>query len=176
MPSTLNAGCTCGKVALEVAGAPIMAATCMCASCQEAASRFADLPGAPKVLDADGGTEFILVRKDRVRCTHGETLMAEHRLKPDSPTRRVTATCCNAPMFLEFTNGHWLSMYRARFGPDAPPIEMRTMARDRRADVEFHDAIPSLEGHSGKFMFRLLGAWVKMGFRVPKITWGKPAA
>ncbi len=51
----------------------------------------------------DGGTGFVLVRSDRVRCVKGGDKLQEHRLKPDSPTRRVLATCCNSPMFLEFS-------------------------------------------------------------------------
>src|SRR5712671_5622189 len=54
-------------------------------------------------------------RKDRVHCVTGQEYLEEHRLKPDSPTRRVIATCCNSGMFLDFTKGHWLTMYRNRF-------------------------------------------------------------
>ena len=45
----------------------------------------------------------------------GAEYLEEWRLKPNSPTRRVVATCCNSAMFLDFTKGHWLSMYRNRF-------------------------------------------------------------
>ena len=73
-------------------------------------------------------------------------------------------------MFLEFTNGHWLSLYSARVpSKDQPPLEMRTMTNDRRAGVELDDTVPSIKTHSAKFMARLLGAWVAMGFRTPKI-------
>jgi hypothetical protein len=60
-------------------------------------------------------TEYVLYRKDRVRLVMGAGHLEEHRLKPESPTRRVRATFCQAAMFLDLTKGHWLSLYRARF-------------------------------------------------------------
>ena len=53
------------------------------------------LPRHP-VLNPDGGTDYVLYRKDRVQCVTGQEHLEEHRLKPDSPTRRVIATCCNS--------------------------------------------------------------------------------
>jgi hypothetical protein len=108
-----------------------------------------------------------------VRCTRGEALLREYRLKPESTTRRVLATCCNSAMFLEIGKGHWLSLYRNRFANGAPPVEVRTMTKDRRPGVEFVDDVPSPATHSAKFMWKLLAAWVAMGFRIPIITYGK---
>ena len=113
---------------------------------------------------------MILYRKDRVRCLMGQQHLEEHRLKPDSPTRRVIARCCNSAMFLDFTKGHWLSMYRNRFPADAPPLDMRVMTKERRAGVELPDDIPNYGGRSGKFMVKLVVAWIAMGFRRPEIT------
>jgi hypothetical protein len=125
------------------------------------------------VLDPDSGTGYILVRKDRVQCVSGQEHLEENRLRADSPTRRVIATCCNSAMFLDVTKGHWLSMYRNRFATDAPPLEMRMMTKERRAGVELADDIPNHSGHSGRFMLKLLAAWIAMGFRRPEIAWGK---
>ncbi len=166
----LIAACRCGMVAFEAIGAPIVSVACYCASCQEAGRRLEALPAVPRVLDADGGTGFILYRKDRVRCVRGEANLEAHRLQPNSPTRRVTATCCNAAMFLEFSKGHWLSLYRDRFSGGAPPLEMRTMTADRREGVAFDDDVPSYATHSGKFMWKLLAAWVAMGLRTPEVV------
>jgi hypothetical protein len=165
--------CRCGKVKLEAVGRPILTASCYCASCQEAGSRFEQLASAPPVLNPDGGTDYVLYRKDRVQCVTGQEYLEEHRLKPDSPTRRVIATCCNSAMFLDFTKGHWLTIYRNRFPAGAPPLEMRVMTHDRRDDVELADDLPNYDGHSGKFMLRLIAAWIAMGFRRPEITLGK---
>lgn len=164
---TYVATCRCGEVSFEASGPPILSVACHCESCGRAAAQFAELPGAPRVLDAQGGTEFLLLRKDRVAWRRGEALLRAHRLTPEATTRRVVAQCCSTPMFLEFTKGHWLSVYRDRIGDAAPPIEMRVMTADRREAVALTGDVPSYATHSFKFMFRLLGAWAAMGFRVP---------
>lgn len=168
----LSETCRCGKVELQAVGRPILTASCYCASCREAGNRFEQLASAPPVLNPDGGTDYVLYRKDRVQCVRGQEYLEEHRLKPDSPTRRVIATCCNAAMFADFTRGHWLSMYRSRFPAAAPPVEMRVMTQHRRDGVTLADDLPNYSGHSGKFMLRLVAAWIAMGFRSPKISWG----
>jgi hypothetical protein len=73
-------------------------------------------------------------------------------------------------MFLEFSGGHWLSLYRNRLPDGAPPLEMRVMTRDRREGVELPGDIPNYGTHSGKFMWKLLATWVAMGFRAPKVA------
>jgi hypothetical protein len=169
----LAATCQCGKVTFEAVGPPILTSSCYCTSCQEAGRQFEQMAAAPPVLDPDGGTGFILYRKDRVRCVTGQDYLEERRLKPDSATRRVVATCCNSAMFLDFTKGHWLSMYRNRFPTGAPPFEMRVMTKERRVGVALADDVPNYSGHSAKFMVKLIAAWIAMGFRRPEITLGK---
>jgi len=81
----------------------------------------------------------------------GERLEA-HRLKPESPTRRMVAACCNSAMFLDFTKGHWLTVYRARLPEPVPPLEMRVMTADRREGVVLPDDVPNYAGNTAKFM------------------------
>ena len=169
----LSSTCQCGKVKFEAAGPPTLTCSCYCSSCQEAGRQFEQLASAPPVLDPDSGTGLILYRKDRVQCVMGQEYLEEWRLKPDSPTRRVAATCCNSAMFLDFTKGHWLSMYRNRFPAGAPPLEMRVMTKERRAGVELADDLPNYSGRSGKLMLKLIAAWIAMGLRRPEITLGK---
>ena len=167
---TRTASCQCGAVTLELTGKPIIAATCYCHSCQAAGAAFDALPSAPGVLRTDGGTPYLLVRKDRIAWLSGSDKLDEHRLKPDSPTRRFVSRCCNSPIALEFTKGHWLSVYSGRIAAeDRPAAEMRTMVNDRREGVELSDDIPNYASPSGKFMWRLLTAWAAMGFRAPPI-------
>lgn len=166
---TMTASCRCGAVAFEAVGAPILTVVCHCESCQEAGRRFEEIAGVPPVLKADGGTDFIMHRKDRVCCVRGGELLREHRLKPESSTRRMVAGCCNSAMFAEFAGGHWLSLYRDRFCDGAPPLEMRVMTGDRRKDVKLPGDMPNYATHSAKFMWKLLSAWIAMGFRVPKV-------
>jgi hypothetical protein len=167
--------CQCGKVQFAAVGAPILTGSCFCASCQEAGRRLEQLAAAPRLLDPDGGSAVIVFRKDRVRCVIGLEHLEELRLKPESPTRRVIATCCNSAMFLDFTKGHWLSMYRNRFPAGAPPLEMRVMTKDRRAGVELAGDVPNHSGFSGKFILKLLAARLAMGLRRTDVTWGKNA-
>ncbi len=153
-----SASCRCGKVELRLTGAPILRAICYCASCQEAGRRHQATPGADAVVAHDGGTDYVLYRKDRVRCVKGGDLFEERRLKPESPTRRLFAHCCNTAMAADFTKGHWLSLYRARVAGDLPPATMRLMTSARPAGVTLPDDMPNYPGHSGKFMLKLLAA------------------
>ena len=93
------ASCQCGQTAVEVIGAPIVSAVCYCGNCQAAGHAFERADGAPRTVGTDGGTEYCLYRKDRATVIRGGEYLQEHRLTPDSKTRRVVATCCNAPMF-----------------------------------------------------------------------------
>ena len=165
----LCARCQCGKVAFEAVGAPILTASCFCTSCQEAGHAFETMPSAPPVLDADGGTPVLLYRKDRIRCARGRELLEERRLKPDSPTRRVFATCCNSAMFMDFTKGHWLSLYRNRFGAGAPPVAARIMTAERRGNAALGSDVPNYPGRPGSFMWKLLVSWTAIGFRRPDV-------
>jgi len=171
---SLTASCRCGAVVLEVTGAPIAHAVCYCASCQAAGRQLEQLPGAPPVLDADGGTDVVLYRKDRVRCVQGGERVDAHRLQAESPTRRMVATCCNSAMLLDFTKGHWLTLYSGRMPGPVGPLEMRVMTSHRREGVAPPQDAPSYATHSGKLIRKLLAAWVSMGFRTPKLQ-GIPA-
>jgi hypothetical protein len=166
---TVLASCRCGQVKLEIAGAPIVSGICYCTSCQLAARQHQALPGADVILGADGGTSYVLYRKDRLRCVEGGEQLEERRLKPESPTRRMNARCCNTAMFLDFTKGHWLTVYRGRAPADAPPPSMRLMTAARPEGVELPADMPNYPGVSGKFMLKLLKAWLAMGLRRPKV-------
>jgi hypothetical protein len=164
-----SASCQCGKVELQIVGAPILRGICYCASCQEAGRRHQAVIGADTVLAEDGGTDYVLYRKDRVRCVHGGDLFEERRLKPDSPTRRMYACCCNTAMFVDFAKGHWLSLYRGRLPDDISPPAVRVMTAERPEGVILPEDMANYPGHSGKFMLKLLRAWMAMGFRRPAV-------
>lgn len=167
---TVVATCVCGSAALELIGAPIMTVGCYCDSCRKAAEVLGDRMSAPPMTEDDGGTHFVIQRKDRVRCTRGDAILREHRLTPGTRTRRVVATCCNAAMFLEFDSGHWLSVFANRLDPaERPSIEQRTMTGDR----PFKDDIPSPDQHTLRFMWKLMAAWAAMGFKAPKSALGR---
>ncbi|MGY6705623.1 GFA family protein [Roseinatronobacter sp.] len=160
--------CACGQVALTLSGKPILSAECLCSDCQQAAVVFQALPDACPVVDDKGATRFVLYRKDRVRCDRGQEFLAEHRLTDASTTRRVIATCCNTPMFLDLTQGHWLSIYGALWPKGAlPKLDLRTMTKHAPAGVVLPDDVPNPKTHNASFFARLILAWAAMGFRVP---------
>jgi hypothetical protein len=171
MPSSHQVSCKCGTITFELSGEPFMVAECMCESCRTAGRILESLPGAPPLLDTKDATLAAMYRKDRLTCTAGSEMLREHRLRPESPTRRIVATCCNSAMLLEFTKGHWISVYGARLPEaDRPTAEMRTMAGDLPEGHELPDDIPNLRTHSVGFFARLLRAWAAMRFHVPRIS------
>jgi hypothetical protein len=166
--------CACGQLHLEVTGAPIVRAECHCNSCREAGARMRALPAAPTFQEADGSTRFVLYRKDRVRFLQGAERLAAFRLKPESPTRRAVATCCNTPVFLEFKGGHWLSFYPCLWPAGSlPPPQLRTMTSDLPKGTALSGDVPSGTLHTLGFFAKLFGAWAAMGFRAPKVEVGR---
>ena len=168
-PKTTSATCRCGKVELQITGEPILRGICYCRSCQQAGRIHQAKTNADAVLAGDGGTDYVLYRKDRVCCIRGGELLEERRLKPDSPTRRMFARCCNTAMFLDFTKGHWLTIYRARLPGDIPPATMRMMTSERPEGAALANDTANYPRHSGQFMLKLLRAWIAMGFRRPTV-------
>ena len=120
------AACSCGAVVLALRGAPIGSFACYCDTCQEGSRRIEALPHAPAVREPDGGTAYVLYRKDRVAYAQGEELVTSYTLEPRPKTNRVVATCCNSAIMMRFDDArHWIPVYRARLGPNAPAIQMR---------------------------------------------------
>ncbi len=129
------------------------------------------LPGAVSVLDQYDATRLVLYRKDRFACLRGDEHLREFRLRPDSTTRRVVAICCNSPMFLDFTNGHWIDIYGQRWLPGPmPQPELRTMTMDLPAGAALPDNVPNARRQSAAFFGKLILAWMAMGLRTPKIN------
>ena len=117
-----TARCACGSVELEAIGTPITSVACYCESCQEGSRQIEALPNRRAVCAIDGGTAYVLYRKDRVEYPKGSRLLRGFKLRDESSTRRVVAACCDSPMFLEFEKGHWLTIYRVAF--PVPPLAL----------------------------------------------------
>jgi hypothetical protein len=83
---------------LQASGAPIVGIVCYRDDCQEGGRRIEALAKASPVQDADGGTAYLLYRKDRLDCVKGAPLLKGLKLKETSATNRVVATCCNSAM------------------------------------------------------------------------------
>lgn len=171
MSRTTHIGCACGKMRLEVRGNPILVSECLCDSCRAAAGRLATLPGAANMLTTYHATPSAEYRKDRIGVLSGAENLKEFRLSPSSGSRRVVASCCNTPVFLEMKGGHWLSLYLHLWPEEArPKAELRTMTGDLADRSGLPADIPNLETHTVAFYAKLLAAWIAMGFRNPKIA------
>ncbi|KFL31822.1 hypothetical protein JP75_07140 [Devosia riboflavina] len=170
MTQSTRLNCSCGRFEMVVTGEPFITTECHCNSCREAGGRMEKLPLARPMLEENGGTRFVLYRKDRAEITKGKELLRGYRLSDSAPTRRVVATCCNSPVFLEFKGGHWLSLYSSLWPEgQAPEPEIRTVTGDRGADVVLDDTVPAGTWQTMGFYGKLLTAWIAMGFKVPNI-------
>jgi hypothetical protein len=171
MTHVIELTCACGTVAMAARGHPILSTECHCTSCRKAADAMESLSGAPALRASSGGIRMVMYRKDRVRCSKGAAHLREFRLTDTTKTRRVVATCCNTPIFLDFTQGHWIDLYGHLWPQGSlPRLQMRTMTGDLDDRSLLPRDVPNLKTHSARFFLRLIGAWAAMGFlRTPKI-------
>jgi len=157
------AACSCGSVEIEASGIPITSVVCYCDDCQNGSRHIESLPNAAPVLDPDGGTAYIVYRKDRIRTARGAALLKSHKIKAESVTNRVFAACCNSAMYLNFDDSkHWVDVYRARLRGAAPPVQMRLCTKFRRAAGEIPNDAPNYPMWSFRLLAKLLIARLAM--------------
>ena len=169
MAETTKIGCVCGQTRLEVEGTPIVSVECCCTSCRTAGDRMQSFEGAPRTLTDYGTTPFVMYRKDRICFLAGIESLKSFRLSSEHSSKRVIASCCNTPVYLELKGGHWLSLYGGLWPEGAMPAPvMRTMASDLPKGATLPGDIPNAKKQSLGFFAKLFGAWVAMGFRNPK--------
>ncbi len=162
--------CACGQVRITVDRDPILSVECCCTSCRTAGGVMERLPGAARIVGPNGTTHLVLYRKDRIHFTKGTALLKEYRLTPESPTRRIVAICCNTPIGLDFTKGHWLSFYSCLWSAHAlPSVQMRTMTGDVLEGTILSDNVANHKRYAFSFFAKLMRAWVAMGFKMPKV-------
>jgi len=162
--------CGCGQVRFTVNRKPMLSVECCCTSCRIAGGVMEKLPGAPRIVESNGATHMVLYRKDRVHFAKGTELLKEYRLTPKSPTRRIVAICCNTPIGLDFTKGHWLNLYGCLWSASTrPPIEMRTMTSDALEGTILSEDVANPKRYTFSFFAKVLSARVAMGFKTPKI-------
>lgn len=160
------ATCSCGSVELAAFGAPIVSAVCYCDDCQQGSREIEALPNAGPVRDPDGGTAYILYRKDRIECAKGKALLKNYKIKESSVTNRVVATCCNSAVFMNFDKGpFWVSAYRARFRGDVPPLQMRICTKFKPDNVVLPNDLPSYPGFPLRLMAKFLVSGAAMLLR-----------
>lgn len=159
------AHCSCGAVALTLLGTPIGTLTCCCDTCQEGSRRIEALPDAPPVRELDGGTAYVVYRKDRVTYTKGREFLKDYILEQNPNTIRVVASCCNSAMLMRFDDArHWIPVYRARLGSNAPSIQMRVCTRFMPENDAIPNDVPSHADYAPAFMAKLLVSRIAMLF------------
>jgi hypothetical protein len=162
--TTTLVSCSCGKVECKATGTPIVTAVCYCDDCQRGSRQIDALSGAAPVLGDDGGTAYVLYRKDRFECIKGRELLQDLRLKERSPTKRVVAACCNSAMYLDFEKGHWISAYRERFKAAAPPVQVHIQTRFKPQADGAPGAIPAYRTFPPMLLVKLLFTRIAMVF------------
>src|SRR6266702_4620828 len=120
------------------------------------------------VCHPDGGTAYILYRKDRFECSQGAELLRPYKLKETSRTNRVVAKCCNSAMFMNFDRGpQWVSAYRSRFRGELPPLQHRICTKFKPDGVVLPDDVPSSRGFPPGFAVKLLASRIAMALGRP---------
>ncbi len=150
---------------LEARESPIVTLTCYCDDCQAAGRQFESTAPGRAVLTEDGGTPYVVYRKDRVKCVRGAESLVPHKLRPHSATSRFVATCCCSPMYLAFDDRkHWVDVYQDRVRETAPALEMSVCTRFRSSPEPLKGTLPNYPGYPFKFVAKLLLARVAMRF------------
>jgi hypothetical protein len=162
---TKIAPCTCGKVEIEALGAPIASTVCYCDTCQQGSCQIEALANAAPILGQDGGTAYILYRKDRIKYSKGKELLKEYKIDEKSTTSRVVATCCNSAMVMRLDDAmHWVPIYRGRFHDDMPPLQWRICTKFKPANAEIPNDVPISKMYPPGLMWKLLTSKIAMVF------------
>jgi NAD(P)-dependent dehydrogenase (short-subunit alcohol dehydrogenase family) len=90
------AQCRCGAVEVSAWSEPLVVTACYCDDCQAASERLAASSKSPPLAGPDGGTEFMVFRRDRIACTRGkasgvEACAIEHDVPSVDGCRRAVA-------------------------------------------------------------------------------------
>jgi hypothetical protein len=158
----LIARCACGKVELEATGEPITSVICYCDDCEAGAQQIEALPNAKGVREPGGGVGYLAYRKDRVRTQKGAELLRSYKIRQDSATNRMVATCCNAAVILTFDDSkHWVDVYRASAVGNVPPVHMQICTRYRRAGA-VDPTLPAFSRYPFRLVAKLVAARVAM--------------
>jgi hypothetical protein len=161
--TTATLTCACGQVAVEATGEPIACAVCYCDDCQEAARQIQSLPQALPIQEADGGTAYLVYRKDRVTCLKGTALLRSHKIRQNSATNRMIATCCNSALLLNFDDGkHWVDLYRSRCQGEVAPVQMRICTKFKPAGSALPIDAPQYTRYPTSLLLKLVLARIAM--------------
>jgi hypothetical protein len=155
------ARCACGNVELHASGEPIMSVACYCDDCQLAGRDIEALPDAPRALQDDGSTEYLVCRKDRVSWPKGFDLLGRQKIREESSTFRFVASCCHSAVALGFEDSKpWVSVWRSRVEGDTKPVEMCVCTKFRRQGVILRSDVPVYPRYSARFARKILASQI----------------
>jgi hypothetical protein len=158
----LVARCACGQVELEATGLPIACVVCYCDDCQAGAQLIEALPAAGRVRDPNGGIGYVAYRKDRYRISHGAELLQAYKIRPNSATKRMVATCCHTGLLMSFDDSkHWVDVFRSSVIGDLPPVQMQICTKYRQAGA-VDSTIPSFSSYPLRLLKKLLWSRIAM--------------
>jgi len=150
--------CACGRTIFEGRGRPIATVACYCRDCQAAGRAIDALPGGRGGVAADGGMVSSIFRKDRVSCVSGQELLVGHKLRPESPTVREVASCCNSSVATRFENQAPIVTLRT-FAPGASLIpDMCVYTRHAPDAQQIGHAARRYAGIPPKLIFKVIAA------------------
>jgi hypothetical protein len=135
---------------------------CYCDDCQAAVRQLEALGARDDFHDAWNGTGYATWRDDWLTCIKGQSLLQGFKLRDNAPTTRYVAMCCKSAMFLKYGRGWWTSVYRARFGDAAPPVELRSKVERVANPGALPKDLPQLRGFPVRLFGRLLRAKLEM--------------
>jgi hypothetical protein len=94
-----------------------------------------------------------LIRANRFSVTAGADKLTAHKLRPNSNTSRMVASCCNSALYLAFDKGpHWVSTVSNRSVGEVPRPRYRVMTRYRTSPLPFPDSVPTAKRFSWPFL------------------------
>lgn len=157
--------CSCGSVEIHAHGAPMTSVVCYCDTCQAGSRQIEAATTSGPIIGTDGGTDYVLFRKDRVEYAKGAELLKGYQVDEKSATSRVIATCCGSPMMMRLAPAmHWVPIYRMRFGDDVPPVQWRICTKFKPEDAEIPTDVPSSSMYPAGFMWTLVTSRLSMLF------------
>ena len=92
--------------------------------------------------------------------------MRHHKIRENSPTNRVIATCCNSALYVNFDDGkHWVDVYHARCRGVFPAVQIRVCTKFVPEGCNVPTDVPSYSRYPMTLLVKLVVAKAAMWLR-----------
>ncbi|OQS05779.1 hypothetical protein THRCLA_02136 [Thraustotheca clavata] len=134
-PIKASIACNCGKVQGQVDTPAGMHIVCYCDDCQDFANKVCQGKNSP--LDSCGGTDIIQMFPADITFTKGKDQLQIGKLKPETKTLRIFASCCNTPMYNTAKDAAFIGLLTSTIRDQVklPPVQFRIMSKFALAPV-----------------------------------------